>query len=128
MRKYDAAELKLLNIQIGCVLRLARLQKYLSQEDLAALLESNSTMIGRVERAKNVSAWNKIFSISQELEVDYSSLFILMSKDQLLSIVDESLKFENKLTGEKAIYFDKLKAEIAKQYDLLNNGKFRTKT
>ncbi len=119
MRKYDAEELKLLNIQIGCVLRLARLRKGLSQEDLAVLLESNSTMIGRVERAKNISGWNKLFSISQELGVDYCSLFVLVRKDQLLSVVEESLKFENKLTGEKAGYFTKLKAAIANQYDLL---------
>lgn len=119
MVKYNLEELKLLNIQIGCVLRLERLRKGLSQEDLAVLLDSNSTMIGRIERSKNESGWSKIFLISQELEINYCDLFVLMRKDELLAIVEQSLVLESKLTAEKERYFIKLKIEIVNQYDKL---------
>ena len=70
-------EIKLLNIQIGCILRLARLKKGLSQHDLSLLLGSNPTMIGRIERFENISSWDKIYSISQQLDVNFSDLFTL---------------------------------------------------
>ena len=82
MRIYNEVELEILNIQIGCMLRLARLKKNLSQHDLSLLIDSNSTMIGRVERFENVSSWDKIFSLSQQLDVEFHSLFDLKNKDQ----------------------------------------------
>ncbi|TGV00743.1 helix-turn-helix domain-containing protein [Flavivirga rizhaonensis] len=119
MRKYDEIELHLLNIQIGCVLRLARLEKGLSQHSLSLMLGSNPTMVGRVERFENVSSWDKIYSISEQLDVDFCSLFILKSKDDLLSIVEASLKLESKLTQDKRDYYTFLKTTITNKYDLL---------
>ncbi|TRX29322.1 helix-turn-helix transcriptional regulator [Flavobacterium sp. ZT3R18] len=119
MEKDNELELELLNIQIGCILRLARLKKGLSQNDLAVLLEYNPTMIGRVERFENISAWDKVFSISKQLNIDFCNLFILRNKDELLSIVEESFKFEVKLTLEKKDYYSFLKKTIVIKYNLL---------
>ena len=119
MRKYSEVEFELLNIQIGCVLRLARLKKGLSQHDLSLLLGSNPTMVGRVERSENVSGWNKILSISQELDIDFCSLFVLKGENELLSIVDESFKIEDKLTQEKRDYYNYLKTLIKSKYNSL---------
>lgn len=116
MRKYNENELQLLNIQIGCMLRYSRLIKGLSQLDLALLLGTNPTMIGRVERFENVSSWDKILSISQQLEVDFGSLFQLQSRQELLSIVEESFKLEGKLTKEKQEYYSSLKKTIVDLY------------
>ena len=123
MRKYNDVELHLLNIQIGCVLRLARLKKKLSQHNLGILLGYNSTLIGRVERFENVSSWDKIFSISQHLNIDFCTLFILKNKDDLISIVDESFQLEEKLTEEKTHYYNFLKKTLVIKYDLLENPK-----
>lgn len=123
MRKYNDVELQLLNIQVGCMLRLARLKSKLSQHTLAVILGYNSTMIGRVERFENVSGWDKIFSISQHLNVDFCSLFILKNKDVLLSIVDESFSLEEKLTEDKTHYYNFLKKSIIVKFDLLENYK-----
>jgi transcriptional regulator with XRE-family HTH domain len=119
MRKYNEVEVELLNIQIGCVLRLARLKRGISQYDLSLLLGSNPTMVGRVERSENVSGWDKIFSISQELNIDFCTLFVLKTKDELLSIVDESFKLEDKLTQKKREYYSYLKTMIMSKYNLL---------
>ncbi len=118
MRKYDEEEIKLLNIQVGCMLRLARLKKGLSQHDLSLLLGSNPTMIGRIERFENISSWDKIYSVSQQLDVNFCDLFTLRSKDELLSIVEKSFKLEDKLTVEKREYYNILKATITKKYNL----------
>ncbi len=119
MRKYNEDELELLNIQIGCILRLARLKKGLSQHSLSLLLGSNPTMVGRVERFENISSWDKLYSISQQLDVDFCNLFTLRSKDELLSIVEGSFKLEDKLTVEKREYYTTLKKTIKEKYELL---------
>lgn len=119
MRKYSQVELELLNIQIGCVLRLARLRKGLSQHSLSLVLGSNPTMVGRVERSENVSGWDKILSISQQLDIEFCSLFILKGKDELLAIVEDSFKLEEKLTHEKGEYYSSLKTTITDKYNLL---------
>jgi transcriptional regulator with XRE-family HTH domain len=120
MKKYSDKELHLLNIQLGCVLRLARLRKGLSQHNLSLMLNSNPTMVGRVERFENVSGWDKIYTISQLLDVDFCDLFILKSKDDLLSIVDESINLEDKLTKEKRNYYSLLKITIINKYNSLS--------
>lgn len=122
MREYTKVEIHLLNIQIGCILRLARLKKKLSQHNLGLLLGYNSTMIGRVERFENVSGWDKIFSISQQLNVNYCNLFILKNKDALISIVNESFQMEEKLTQEKIDYYNFLKKTIISNFDLLSKA------
>lgn len=119
MTKYSEIELNLINIQIGCILKLARLQSGLSQHELSLLLGSNPTMVGRVERFENESSWNKIYSISQQLDVDFFNLFILKSKKELLAIVDESLRLEAKLTTAKKDYYLALRSTITNKYNSL---------
>lgn len=123
MRKYTEMELELLNMQIGCMLRLGRLKKGMSQLDLALLLGSNPTMIGRIERFENVSGWDKILSISQQLSIDFCNLFVLKTKEELLLVVEESFKLEDKLTQEKRDYYDFLKSQIINRYSLLKKEK-----
>ena len=117
MTKYGENILKLLAIQIGCVLRLARLNKRLSQHELSLLLGTNSTMIGRIERAEHMAGWDKILLISQQLDIEYCSLFVLMNKNDLLSVVDKSLNKEEKLTTEKTAYYHTLKRIIENHYN-----------
>lgn len=120
MKKYSDIELHLLNMQLGCILRLARLKKGLSQHELSLILGSNPTMVGRVERFENVSGWDKIYAISQQLDVDFCDLFILKKKEEILSIVEESLKLENKLTKDKKNYYIFLKKTINNEFNSLN--------
>lgn len=123
MRKYAQIELELLNIQIGCMLRFARLKRGLSQLDLSLLLGTNPTMIGRIERFENVSGWDKLLSISQQLNVDFCNLFVLKSKEELLLVVEKSFKLEDKLTEEKREYYDYLKSLILDRYSVLEKKK-----
>lgn len=69
-------------------------------------------MVGRVERFENVSGWDKIYIISQQLEIDFIGLFNLKSKDELISIVNDSIKLDTKLTTEKKEYYESLKIKI----------------
>ncbi|PZR19100.1 MAG: DNA-binding protein, partial [Flavobacterium psychrophilum] len=48
MSKYGIKELQLLNIQIGCILKLARLKKKISQEDLGLAIDADKTKIARI--------------------------------------------------------------------------------
>lgn len=72
MQKYSDRELVLLSLQVGCTIRLERLRRSLSQEDLGLLLGSNSTMIGRIERAETGTAWQNLMKVSQELNMNLS--------------------------------------------------------
>ena len=119
MTERKKLELLLLNIQIGTFIRHARLKAKISQENLASSIGYTSTMVGRVERFENISGWDKIFSIAQELKIDYCSLFILHTEKELLSIVAQSYKLEEKLNQEKIDYYDFLKRTIIKNYALL---------
>ncbi|RAV30420.1 XRE family transcriptional regulator [Sinomicrobium soli] len=119
MRRYSEAELDLLNVQIGCVLKLARLKEDLSQFVLAERLDSNPTMIGRVERYEHASPWDKIYLISQELNIEFCDLFVLKSKEELLSIVKDSFNLEKKLTKEKERYYKSLEQVIIRKYEAL---------
>ncbi len=123
MREYKKIELEILNIQIGCVLRYARLFSKLSQQDLGSSLGYTSVMIGRVERFENISGWDKIYYIAEKLEVNFHELFILKTKDELLKIIEESLKLEVKLNQEKRDYYEFLKKTVVKNYDLLSKFK-----
>lgn len=105
------------------MLRLARLKKKLSQQNLALILGYNSTLVGRVERFENVSSWDKIFLISQQLDIDFCNLFILKNKDALIAIVEESFRLEEKLTKEKTDYYKFLKKTIIIKFDLLRKNK-----
>ncbi|MGN7515984.1 MAG: helix-turn-helix transcriptional regulator [Allomuricauda sp.] len=117
MRKYSSIEIELINIQIGCSLRLARLRKGFSQLDLGHQIDSNSMLVGRIERAKGKSSWEKIFMLSKQLDINFYELFELKSKDALLSIVDEALQYENKLTKDKNKFYTSLKRKIEEKYN-----------
>lgn len=108
MKKYSNKEINLLSLQVGCNIRLERLRKGLSQEELGLAIGSNSTMIGRIERAENVTAWQNLLKVSQELNINYESLFVLKSKEDIILMIKECFALENKLTTEKTNYYKKL--------------------
>src|SRR5690606_13387465 len=114
MKKYSNKEINLLSLQVGCNIRLERLRKGLSQEKLALAIESNSTMIGRIERAENVTAWQNLLKVSQELNINYESLFVLKSKEDIILMIKECFALENKLTTEKTNYYKKLENIFSK--------------
>lgn len=122
MLTYSKTEKEILNIQIGCVLRLARLENGLSQFQLGLELGTNETMIGRIERAINFSSWDKIFILSEYLAIEFSSLFKLKSKKELLKIVENSFDLEEKLTEQKKVYYKELMNTITEKYSLLESN------
>ncbi|SFS83842.1 DNA-binding transcriptional regulator, XRE-family HTH domain [Zhouia amylolytica] len=121
MVKYSEEEIELLGIQIGCVIKLARLTKGLSQEELSLLVGSNSTNIGRIERAEHTSGWDKLLMICQQLNIDHSKLFLLKNEKSLLDIVDQSLSLEKKLNQDKKDYYTFLKKSISNKFKSLSN-------
>lgn len=116
MKKYNKNEIELINIQIGCVLRYSRLKKGLSQHELALQLDMNPTTIGRIERFENVSSWDKIFILSQKLNINFCNLFNLMDKVDLLTIIENSLRLEEKLTQDKKDYYSFLRKTIQNKF------------
>lgn len=112
MTKYGTKELELLNIQIGCVLKLERLKKGISQEDLGLLIEADKTKIARLERYAHATNWSTIYLVSQELNCNFCSLFVLKGKKEILQIVEECIKLENKLSAMKIKYYENLKKHI----------------
>jgi len=114
MSKYGTKELELLNIQIGCVLKLARLKKGMSQEDLGLLIEADKTKIARLEKYAHATNWNIIYSVSQELGLNFCSLFILKSSKEILLIVEECIKLDKKLSGMKIKYYEDLQKIISR--------------
>lgn len=97
MRSNYLKEIEHLEIQIGCIIRLGRLKKGLSQLELSLMFGSNSTLIGRIERAESISGWDKIYILSKKLEIEINDLFSLKSKNELLKIISESRELEKKL-------------------------------
>lgn len=119
METASEIELNLINLQIGCMLRLARLKQNFSQHSLGVRIGYTSTMIGRVERAESVSGWDKIYTISRYLRIDFKSLFVLKSLESLILIVEESFNLEVKLTQEKIDYYNFLKKSLRAKFDFL---------
>ena len=117
MSKYDAKQLELLNIQIGCVFKLARLKEKISQENLGLAIGADKTKISRLEKNAHATNWNTIYLVSHELGINFSSLFILKSKEDILLIIDECIKLDTKLTLVKNRYYDNLKKTIS-EYQL----------
>jgi len=73
MNKYTPHETQLL-IAFGLRLKNQRLQKQLSQEELAAITELHRTYIGSAERGeRNVSMLN-LYKISSALDIDIDTL------------------------------------------------------
>lgn len=109
-------EIQLINIFIGCKIRLERLRKNLSQHDVGVASGTDNTAVGRVERAEHISNWSSIFLICQYLEIEFCSLFLLKPQKELLLIVEECYLLEKKLTKDKEKYYTKLKERIKKLY------------
>ncbi|WP_335965124.1 helix-turn-helix transcriptional regulator [Galbibacter sp. PAP.153] len=116
MEKYNVEELELLAIQIGCIIRLSRLENKLSQEELALLVGTNSTRIGRIERAEHISGWDKLLLICQQLKIDFTGLFSLKTKRELLIIIEDSFNLEERLNQDKKDYYSFLKKIVSKKY------------
>lgn len=112
MKEYSNEEIYALGLQIGCIIRIKRLKKKLSQEDLGLIIGSNSTTIGRIERYKNSSNWELLMKVSQALEIDFYSLFKLQSLNDVLSIIKECFELENKLTKQKEKYYSDLNESV----------------
>ena len=118
MKKYDDIEIELLSIQVGCVLRYERLKRKLSQETLGQSIGSNSTMIGRIERAENICSWQRLLLLCQILEIEVSDLLEIKSKEYILNLIENSLRLEDKLTQDKKDYYKFLKKRVSKFFKL----------
>jgi len=116
----DKTKIKLIRLQIGCIIKLERLKKGLSQGELSLLTNSTSTTIGRIERAEHSTNWETLLIICDQLKLQIGKLFILKDKDDLLSIVKKTFELEQKLTTEKKNYYILLEDTIEKEYRLLN--------
>lgn len=101
-----------LKLQIGCMIRLGRLKKGYSQFELSLLFDSNSTLIGRIERGETVAGWDKIFILTNLLDIKIDEIFTITSKKNILNIVEEAHKLDDKLTTEKSKYYDNLVEKI----------------
>ncbi len=120
MDKSPQIKIELINIQLGCMLKVARLKKNLSQHDLALTLDTNPTAIGRIERAEVISGWDKIFKLAEELQIDFAMLFSLQPENYLLGLIEEIIHLEEKLTSEKEKYYSNLKQEVKEKFRKLS--------
>jgi len=120
MRKYRSTEIELINIQVGCILRLARLRKGLSQLELGHQIDSNPTLIGRIERAEGKTSWEKIYMLCKQLDVNLCDILKIKGVDSLLSIVEEAMRYEDKLTQDKTNFYNSLKRRIQDLFKLLS--------
>jgi len=117
MTDYTSTEIELINISLGITIKLRRLKKKLSQLDLGIISDTDNTIVGRIERAEHVSGWDKIMQVSQKLNIDYCSLFVFKTKQEVLDMITECLKLETKLTTKKQEFYDKLVMRITELYD-----------
>lgn len=122
MRKFSSIEIELINIQIGCILRLARLRKGLSQLELGHQIDSNPTLIGRIERAEGKTSWEKIYMLCKQLDVNLCNLLEIKDRDSLVSIVEEAMQFEDKLTQDKNKFYNSLKGRIRDLFKLMSKN------
>lgn len=119
MNEYPKDLLELLNIQIGCIVKINRLRKGISQHELSVVLELNPTAIGRIERAEVTSGWDRIYILCHELNIPFSNLFDLLPEKDLLLIVDEILSLDQKLNDEKKEFYQTLISKIKDKYTRL---------
>lgn len=120
MTHYGDTELELINIQIGCIFRMERLKRNLSQHDLSLEINTDPTIIGRIERFEYGIRWEKIFKISQYFTLNFCSLFELKSCNYTLEIINECLQRETKLTRTKEKYYKNLVKLVKDKYSKLN--------
>ncbi len=121
MQEYSNEQLDALALQIGCMVRLERLNKKLSQEDLGLLIGSNKTTIGRLERYESSTSWKILFKVCQSLKIDFNSMFVLKPLDFILSIIQQAYSLEEKLTAEKEQFYAKLEMEAKKRFRKIRN-------
>ncbi len=120
MQEYSNEELDALGLQMGCMVRVGRLRKGLSQEDLGLLIGSNKTTIGRLERYENATSWKILLKSCQSLKMEYSTLFVLQPLAFVLSIIKESVSLEKKLTAEKEEFYVNLEIEVKERFGKIN--------
>jgi len=104
--------IKIISVHVGCMLRLERLKRKLSQHQVGLKSGIDSISVGRIERVEYNTAWFKIMLICNVLGLEFKELFVLKSKEELLSIVDECFSLETKLTQEKKKYYTNLRNKI----------------
>ncbi|MBB4807230.1 DNA-binding XRE family transcriptional regulator [Chryseobacterium defluvii] len=116
MQEYSNEELDALALQIGCIVRVERLRKKLSQEELGLLISSNKTTIGRLERYENSTSWKILFKVCQSLKIEYNPLFVLQPLEIILSIIKDAYSLEEKLTAEKEQFYVNLEIEAKERF------------
>ncbi len=119
MSKLDKTKIKLLRLQIGCIIKYERLSNGLSQEQLSVHIDSTSTTIGRIERAEHSCNWEILILICDQLNIKIEKLFLLKSKKELQLIITETIGLEKKLTKEKRDYYNSLKKRIENEFNLI---------
>lgn len=118
--RYQKIEITIINIYIGCKLRLERLKRNLSQHEVGIENGFDGITIGRIERAEHISSWSVIYLVSGYLGIEFASLFKLKSKAELLEIVNQCHALENKLTKEKEKYYSTLLDKIEELFSEKN--------
>ena len=116
MQEYSNEQLDALALQIGCIVRLERLKKKLSQEDLGLLIGSNKTTIGRLERYENSTSWKILFKVCQSLKIEYNPLFVLKQLEFIISIIKESYSLEEKTISEKEKFYKNLEIDAKEKF------------
>ncbi|MFN3850086.1 MAG: helix-turn-helix domain-containing protein [Spirosomataceae bacterium] len=77
-------------------IRLTRIQKGLSQENMADMLSLSTTAYGDIERNKTELTILRLLRIAQVLDMDFKDLLGIESKnDAFLNLENEKLKIEN---------------------------------
>lgn len=117
MTNYSKIEIEIINISLGLTVKLRRLEYKYSQLDLGIISETDNTLIGRIERAEHIVGWNVIMLVSQKLNINFSSLFVLKTKEEVLELIEDCLALETKLTQQKRAFYDKLKGRVNDLYD-----------
>lgn len=117
MTNYSNIEIEIINISLGLTVKLKRLEYKYSQLDLGIISETDNTLIGRIERAEHIVGWNVIMLVSQKLNINFSSLFVLKTKAEVLELIENCLALETKLTQQKRAFYDKLKGRVNELYD-----------
>ncbi len=117
MTNYSNIEIEIINISLGLTIKLRRLEYKYSQLDLGIISETDNTLIGRIERAEHIVGWNVIMLVSQKLNINFSSLFVLKTKAEVLELIENCLALETKLTQQKRAFYDKLKGRVSDLYD-----------
>ncbi|WET67104.1 hypothetical protein [Sphingobacterium sp.] len=120
MANYSNIEIEIITISLGLTIKLRRLESKLSQLDLGIISETDNTLIGRIERAEHIVGWNVIMLVSQKLNINFSSLFLLQTKAEVLELIDDCLVLETKLTQQKKAFYDKLRVRVKDLYDKIN--------